>query len=336
SLLAVLREDEHAAMSLWETCFEQEKSVALQVIRRTLVGHLAEADVEEGRARGTMPSTTGKVTTEQLQSLLDIYRDLDGTSPVDGILDIAQAVVDSALVGERECWSETEGAEKTLKLVIGGIKDSLQEMAADATRRHGNEQAAATSPIFSDEEEQEMSAAWDQVLASIPSVTLGMLESYAEEEGAPKIDVPRWLWRHTPAPGMLVMAASLLAPTRVGIPAGQRAQAEQRLASDYLAVHRVAEKAAAHGLSGHMDAAAEGWAKQVLDYVERVAVSEGQRSRMTQWRELVGLSRGMDGVYLPLIARVADDVLCGNKCADLEYAEHGTAVAAANLLKGLG
>ncbi|KAJ2334576.1 hypothetical protein GGH92_008279 [Coemansia sp. RSA 2673] len=44
----------------------------------------------------------------------------------------------------------------------------------------------------------------------------------------------------------------------------------------------------------------------------------------------------MDGVYSPLVARVAEDVLRGVKCADLEYAEQGTAVAAANLLKGLG
>ncbi|KAJ2505772.1 Sec1 domain-containing protein 2 [Coemansia sp. RSA 1694] len=336
SLLSVLREDEIAAMSLWETCFEQDKSVALQTIRRTLVGYLAEADVE-GKARGTMPSTTGRVTAEQLQSILDIYSDLDESDPVDSVLDVARAVVASASVGERERWSEIESAEKTLKLVIGGIKDSLLEMAA-TVRRSGSEQT-----VELEEEEGEMSAAWDQVLASIPPVTSSMLESYVSssaEEGALEVAVARWLWRHTPAPGMLIMAASCLAPTSVGIPTGQRAQAERRLANDYAAVYQVAA-AVARGRPGHVDAnaaqrAAERWSTRVMDYAERVAISEGQRSRMMQWRELVGLSRGTDGVYSPLFARVADDVLRGDRCADLEYAEQGTAVAAANLLKGLG
>ncbi|KAJ2741680.1 Sec1 domain-containing protein 2 [Coemansia sp. BCRC 34301] len=330
SLLSVLREDGHAAMSLWETCFEQDKSVALQTIRHTLVGRLAE-EGGEGKVGGSLPSTTGKVTTEQLQSILDIYRDVEETDQVDGALRIARAVVDSASIGERERWSETESAEKTLKLVIGGVKDSLLEQAKESDNE--------------EEEEEEMSAVWDQVLASIPSVTLGMLETYAsssveEEDGesALTVSVSRWLWRHTPAPGMLVMAASLLAPSRVGIPAGQRAQAERRLVDDYTAVYRVA---AAHGQSDHMDAgvaqrAAERWSGRIMDYVERVVVSEGQRARMTQWRELAGLSRGTDGVYSPLVAQVADGMLRGDRCADLEFAEQGAAMAAANLLKGLG
>ncbi|KAJ2053694.1 Sec1 domain-containing protein 2 [Coemansia sp. S16] len=332
SLLSVLREDEGSGMSLLETCFEQDKPVALQVIRRVLVGHLAEADVS-GRARGTMPSTTGKVTAEQLQSLLDIYQDLEADQ-VEGVLDIARTVVDSMSVGERERWSEIEGAEKTLKLVIGGIKDSLQEMEG-SSRRSGSELAEGL-----EQEEEEMGAAWDQVLASIPPLSSGMIESFVgrkTEDELLESAVPRWLWQHTPAPGMILMAASLLAPTRVGLPAGQRAQAERRLAEDFVAVYR----AAAHERAGNLDASAVQraggrWAGRVMEYAERVAVSEGQRSRMTQWRELVGLSRGMDGVYSPLVARVAEDVLRGDKCADLEYAEQGTAVAAANLLKGLG
>ncbi|KAJ2687489.1 Sec1 domain-containing protein 2 [Coemansia spiralis] len=332
SLLSVLREDENSAMSLWETCFEQDRPVALQILRRVLVGHLADADVG-GRARGTLPSTAGKVTGEQLQSILDIYQDLDAEQ-VEGVLDITRAVADSMSVGERERWSEIESAEKTLKLVMGGIKDSLLE-TADSIRCSGSELAEGL-----EEEEEEMSAAWDQVLTSIPPLSSGMIESCVKRRTEDELlasAVPRWLWQHTPAPGMMLMAASLLAPTRVGIPAGQRAQAERRLTDDYVAIYL----AVAHGGAGDLGAsavqvAAERWAARVMECAERVAVSEGQRSRMAQWGELVGLSRGMDGVYLPLAARVAEGVLRGEKCADLEYAEQGTAVAAANMLKGLG
>ncbi|KAJ2734574.1 Sec1 domain-containing protein 2 [Coemansia sp. BCRC 34962] len=332
SLLSVLREDESSEMSLWETCFEQDKLVALQILRRVLVGHLADADVS-GKARGTLPLTTGKVTGEQLRSLLDIYHDSDAEQ-VEGALDITRAVADTMSVGERERWSEIESAEKTLKLVIGGIKDSLLEMA-DSIRRSGSELAEGL-----EEEEEEMSAAWDQVLTSILPLSSGMIESCVDRRTDEELlasAVPRWLWQHAPAPGMILMAASLLAPTRVGIPAGQRAQAERRLAEDYVTIYL----AVAHESAGDLDAsavqlAAERWAARVMEYAERVAVSDGQRSRMAQWGELVGLSRGMDSVYLPLVARVAEGVLRGDKCSDLEYAEQGTAVAAANMLKGLG
>ncbi|KAJ2004697.1 hypothetical protein GGI04_002519 [Coemansia thaxteri] len=318
---------------MWETCFEHDKSVALQLIRRSLVGHLAQLNAES-KTKGAMPPTTGKVTAEQLQRIIDICQDLD-TDDVQAVLSVAQAVANAEATSGKERWSEIESAEKTIKLVMGGIKDSLGEMVG-SSRRSGER-----AEVLEAEETQEMDAAWNQLLAAIPALSPGMLEACASEEPeslALEALTRRWLWRHTPAPGMVLMAASLLAPTKAGIPAGQRARVEQRLVDDYAAVFQAVARGHKGAWSaGAAQGAAQRWAARVVEYAGLVAVSEGQRSRVAQWRELVGLSRGMDGVYSPLCARVASDVLRGDSgCADLEHAEQGTAVAAANLLKGLG
>ncbi|KAJ2312286.1 glycine decarboxylase subunit P, partial [Coemansia sp. RSA 2704] len=142
--------------------------------------------------------------------------------------------------------------------------------------------------------------------------------------------ISQYLWQHTPAPGMALMAASLLAPAKTGIPRGQRSLLEQRLASD----HAAACSASGVKLAVH-DAAGQ-WARRIVEYADAVAASEGQRNGLTHWRELASMAMGSDGAYASLLERVASDVLGGGRCADLEHAEQGAAIAAANLLKGFG
>ncbi|KAJ2378448.1 hypothetical protein H4S02_007362 [Coemansia sp. RSA 2611] len=142
--------------------------------------------------------------------------------------------------------------------------------------------------------------------------------------------ISQYLWQHTPAPGMALMAASLLAPAKTGIPRGQRSLLEQRLASDHAAV------CSASGVKLAVHDAAGQWARRIVEYADAVAASEGQRNGLTHWRELASMAMGSDGAYASLLERVASDVLGGGRCADLEHAEQGAAIAAANLLKGFG
>ncbi|KAJ2751275.1 hypothetical protein H4S06_004176 [Coemansia sp. BCRC 34490] len=280
------------------------------------------------------------------------------------LINITRSIVSVEAAAKREHWSEIEGAEKTLKLIVGGIKDTLQEsvdqpqqqpqhslafsgaslLGSRNKRRGENANDGVSDQIL----ETEMAAAWDQVIAGIPrlapSMVDGCVKANAEEKTFEK-RVAGWLLKHTPAPGMILMAASLLSPARCGIPDGQRALAEQRLVGDYIAVWNAMAARESSSSSRQQqqqqlnhEAAAERWAARVMDVVEDVVVGHGQRGKATpQWREIVGLSQGFDDIYTPLFGRVAADVLNGGACTDLKHAEHGMGVAAAaNLLKGLG
>ncbi|KAJ1729775.1 hypothetical protein LPJ72_004797 [Coemansia sp. Benny D160-2] len=280
------------------------------------------------------------------------------------LINITRSIVSVEAAAKREHWSEIEGAEKTLKLIVGGIKDTLQEsvdqpqqqpqhslafsgaslLGSRNKRRGENANDGVSDQIL----ETEMAAAWDQVIAGIPrlapSMVDGCVKANAEEKTFEK-RVAGWLLKHTPAPGMILMAASLLSPARCGIPDGQRALAEQRLVGDYIAVWNTMAARESSSSSRQQqqqqlnhEAAAERWAARVMDVVEDVVVGHGQRGKATpQWREIVGLSQGFDDIYTPLFGRIAADVLNGGACTDLKHAEHGMGVAAAaNLLKGLG
>ncbi|KAJ1866065.1 hypothetical protein LPJ78_002161 [Coemansia sp. RSA 989] len=314
-------------MDMWDALLMQSRPVALQLLRKALADELAAIcnSPEEAAA-----PAHGRVTAEQLQTMIDAYRAQPASSSYNGALaEIAQAVVTSEKTGSDDHWKEIEGAEKTLKLVIGGIKDSLPETA----QVKGSPDAGFSSNAL----EEEMCAAWDQVLTAIPTLTSSMLSHFPTTEAAAIADadadaeryVSQYLWQHTPAPGMVLMAASLLAPSKVGIPAEQRLLIEQRLSSDCSAVLNILNWM-------HLDMDGR-WAKQVTNYANSVATSEGQRSRLKYWHELVGMSLGSSEAYSSLLERVASNVLSGSsECADLEHAEQGSVVAAANLLKGLG
>ncbi|KAJ1844856.1 hypothetical protein LPJ70_002769 [Coemansia sp. RSA 2708] len=239
----------------------------------------------------------------------------------DALAQVVQAVITAERIGVDDRWQEIEGAEKTLKLVIGSIKDSLGD-------------TFGSSHVDNDAWEEEMSAAWDQVLTAIPPLTSSMLERAASSMASAGTDaaerISQYLWQHTPAPGMALMAASLLAPAKTGIPRGQRSLLEQRLASDHAAV------CSASGVKLAVHDAAGQWARRIVEYADAVAASEGQRNGLTHWRELASMTMGSDGAYASLLERVASDVLGGGRCADLEHAEQGAAIAAANLLKGFG
>ncbi|KAJ1787928.1 hypothetical protein GGH17_006093, partial [Coemansia sp. RSA 788] len=243
------------------------------------------------------------------------------------LADVVQAVINMEKVGLEDHWKEIEGAEKTLKLVIGSIKDTLADTLA----------VGGVHGTFMDDDalDEEMSAAWDQVLAAIPPLTASMLEHInlditKESQEVTDEQIAEYLWQHTPAPGMVLMAASLLAPAKSGIPSGQRPLVEQRLAADYASVSN------ALGQKQSFTDSASQWAQRVTDYAELVAISDGQRSGLKQWRELASMTPGPDGAYAGLLERIVRDVLSGNRCVDLEHAEQGAATAAANLLKGLG
>ncbi|KAJ2370722.1 hypothetical protein H4S01_000101 [Coemansia sp. RSA 2610] len=328
SLLSLIRECQPSqadtqgtqpSLDLWETLLMQDKAVALQVLRSRLASELAA--VSNNPAEATAPNR-GRVTTEQLQTMVDAYN-AQPQSPErsDALAQVVQAVITAERIGAGDRWQEIEGAEKTLKLVIGSIKDSLGD-------------AFGSSHVDSDAWEEEMSAAWDQVLTAIPPLTSSMLERAASSMASAGTDaaerISQYLWQHTPAPGMALMAASLLAPAKTGIPRGQRSLLEQRLASD----HAAACSASGVKLAVH-DAAGQ-WARRIVEYADAVAASEGQRNGLTHWRELASMAMGSDGAYASLLERVASDVLGGGRCADLEHAEQGAAIAAANLLKGFG
>ncbi|KAJ2688982.1 hypothetical protein GGH99_002916 [Coemansia sp. RSA 1285] len=321
----------------------------------------------DGNPKRTLSLSRGKVTADQLQTLADLLANAESTASGFeesdyALVNITRGVVNVEAAAKREHWSEIEGAEKTLKLIIGGVKDTLQEsvdqqqqqqhslafsgaslLGSSNKRRGENANDGVSDQIL----ETEMAAAWDQVIAGIPrlmpSMVDGCVKANADEKTFEKC-VAGWLLKHTPAPGMILMAASLLAPARCGIPEGQRALAEQRLVGDYIAVWNV--MAAQDGSSRQQqqqkkknhEAAAERWAARVMDMVEGVVVGHGQRGKATtQWREIVGLSQGLDDIYTPLVGRIAANMLNGGACTDLKHAEHGMGVAAAaNLLKGLG
>ncbi|KAJ1987569.1 hypothetical protein EDC05_005759 [Coemansia umbellata] len=327
---------------LWETLMAQEKPVAMQLLRRKMLDSLKETSSDYA---DSLSSMQGKATVDQLQELVNALKLVDSathaSAQYDALVDIAQAVVDVEAVGAKERWAEIEGAEKTLKLIIGGIKDTLQE-SLESSRSDEYEGSNSADDIL----ETEMSAAWDQVLAGIPKLTVSMVErcDVGIKSAAESFEkqVSTWLWQHTPAPAMILMAASLLAPARCGIPSSQRMLAEQRLASDYMAVCRTIidspnlHEQRQYDRKGQEELAGE-WANWIMEKVEQVVISHGQRSKSAQWRDLVSLSHGLDGIYMPLFERIVCDVLNGGRCADLEHAEQGTAVvAAANLLKGLG
>ncbi|KAJ2524492.1 hypothetical protein GGI11_000784 [Coemansia sp. RSA 2049] len=351
-------------LGLWETMLMNEKAVAMQMLRRRLVDSLQRVD---GNPKRTLSLSRGKVTADQLQTLADLLANAESTASGFeesdyALVNITRGVVNVEAAAKREHWSEIEGAEKTLKLIIGGVKDTLQEsvdqqqqqqhslafsgaslLGSSNKRRGENANDGVSDQIL----ETEMAAAWDQVIAGIPrlmpSMVNGCVKANADEKTFEKC-VAGWLLKHTPAPGMILMAASLLAPARCGIPEGQRALAEQRLVGDYIAVWNV--MAAQDGSSRQQqqqkkknhEAAAERWAARVMDMVEGVVVGHGQRGKATtQWREIVGLSQGLDDIYTPLVGRIAANMLNGGACTDLKHAEHGMGVAAAaNLLKGLG
>ncbi|KAJ1948378.1 Sec1 domain-containing protein 2 [Linderina macrospora] len=135
-------------VGLWETLFLQDRMVALQILRRELVGVLKAADRQ---IEQTLPPMTGKVTVAQLKALVDAcLSNPHRLERADGMVVLAQAAVDMEQVKEAENWSQIEGAEKTLKLVLGGIKDSL----AEAEQRSGE--------FGEDSVAGEMEAAWDQ------------------------------------------------------------------------------------------------------------------------------------------------------------------------------
>ncbi|KAI8321152.1 hypothetical protein GQ54DRAFT_312028 [Martensiomyces pterosporus] len=331
------------SLDLWEAFLMQERTAGLQILRRELVSRLAAVD---GSIVEALPPMMGKVTSGQLQQLIEAYkaqpRAMDESCELVGI---AESVVAMEKVRVQEHWSEIESAEKTLKLVLGGIKDSLAEAAAsrrgsehgsrrDSSEGDGGENSTA------DEAEAEMEAAWDQVLSSIPPVSAGMIErcvgSSEPRDSCLEELVPRWLLRHTPAPGVVLAAASLLAPTRVGVPSSQKTLAAQRLAADYEAVYREASRRSGFVSAQDVRTSADRWARQLMAYADLVAVSDGQRNGLTQWEQIAGLSHGLDGAYSPLLVRVAKAVVSGSGAHDLVHAEQGTAAAAASLLKGLG
>ncbi|KAJ2519599.1 hypothetical protein GGI11_002524, partial [Coemansia sp. RSA 2049] len=351
---------------LWETLLMNEKAVAMQMLRRRLVDSLQSVD---GNSEKTCSLSRGKVTPDQLKTLADLLANAESTASGFeesdyALINITRGIVSVEAAAKIEHWSEIEGAEKTLKLIVGGIKDTLQEsvdqqqqqpqhslafsgaslLGSRNKRRGENANDGVSDQIL----ETEMAAAWDQVIAGIPRLTPSMVDrcvkANAEEKTFEK-RVAGWLLKHTPAPGMILMAASLLSPARCGIPDGQRALAEQRLVGDYIAVWNAMAARDSSSSSRQQqqqqlnhEAAAERWAARVMDVVEDVVVGHGQRGKATtQWREIVGLSQGFDDIYTPLVGRIAADVLNGGACADLKHAEHGMGVAAAaNLLKGLG
>ncbi|KAJ1787116.1 Sec1 domain-containing protein 2 [Coemansia sp. RSA 2167] len=334
SLLSLLRQCQpdktdtggsQATLDLWETLLMQSKPVALQVLRSSLASELAI--ISNNPEEATAP-TRGRVTTEQLQTMVDAYNAQPQSPDHSGALaDVVQAVINMEKVGLEDHWKEIEGAEKTLKLVIGSIKDTLADTLA----------VGGVHGTFMDDDalDEEMSAAWDQVLAAIPPLTASMLEHInlditKESQEVTDEQIAEYLWQHTPAPGMVLMAASLLAPAKSGIPSGQRPLVEQRLAADYASVSN------ALGQKQSFTDSASQWAQRVTDYAELVAISDGQRSGLKQWRELASMTPGPDGAYAGLLERIVRDVLSGNRCVDLEHAEQGAATAAANLLKGLG
>ncbi|KAJ2477104.1 Sec1 domain-containing protein 2 [Coemansia sp. RSA 2131] len=334
SLLSLLRQCQpdkadvggsQASLDLWETLLMQSKAVALQVLRSNLASELAI--ISNNPEEATAP-VRGRVTTEQLQTMVDAYNAQPQSPDHSGALaDVVQAVINMEKVGLEDHWKEIEGAEKTLKLVIGSIKDTLAD-----TSVVGGMHSSSMDDYALDEE---MSAAWDQVLAAIPPLTARMLEHITLNKPWANQDVTdgqiaEYLWQHTPAPGMILMAASLLAPAKSGIPSGQRPLVEQRLAADYSSVSNALSQKQAFTDSARQ------WAQRVADYADLVAASEGQRSSLTQWRELASMTPGPDGAYAGLLERIVRDVLSGCRCVDLEHAEQGAATAAANLLKGLG
>ncbi|KAJ2847708.1 hypothetical protein J3B02_004108, partial [Coemansia erecta] len=197
-------------------------------------------------------------------------------------------------------WRETQAAEKTLALVLASENDA--------------------------------DAAWDHVLTAIPPLAQEMIPDPATHTGSMN-DVLRILVANTPAPGMLVMAASLLSYRRLGFPQTQRALAIRRLVSDYASV-------AGYSISDSNDAAATNggsdawrWASWL---VERAAVlAEGSRDHQPG----LNIDFEIESSFMPLFPRIAADIASGRqvKCAQLELAERGGATGtAASLLKGLG
>ncbi|KAJ2222173.1 hypothetical protein GGF40_002930 [Coemansia sp. RSA 1286] len=192
-------------------------------------------------------------------------------------------------------WRETQAAEKTLALVLASENDA--------------------------------DAAWDFVLTAIPQLSQEMVPDPVTHTGSVN-DISRILATNTPAPGMLVMAASILSYRRMGFPQTQRALALRRLAADYAVVAGYSTED-----SHLLEAGSDAW-RWASWLVERVAA-------LAEGKEQFGTAVGSDleSPYAPLFPRIAADIASGRPvlCAQLELAEHGgTAGTAASLLKGLG
>ncbi|PIA15436.1 hypothetical protein COEREDRAFT_81987 [Coemansia reversa NRRL 1564] len=314
----------------------QDKVVALQVLRNSLASELVAA----GKNSADISAFShGRPTAEHMQALVNIARTqlkVSGFSTT--LVDMVQAVVDTENFGTKELWKEAEGVEKTLKLIIGGIKDALPG--------HGSSIRDVAHNSDDDAEEEEISAAWDQVLTAIPTLSSNIVE-LAEQQAESIANandfetwISQWLWQHTPAPGMIIMASSLLAPTKVGFPHSQRALAEQRLAADYTVIYSAAARK--YNTSSASEQAAQDaayrWAEQVIKLAHLVTVSEGQRSELKHCRELASMSNGSEGPYTGMLVQVVRNVLNINSrlCEDLEHAEQSAATATANLIKGFG
>ncbi|KAJ2711956.1 hypothetical protein H4R19_002998, partial [Coemansia spiralis] len=199
SLLGLLRPcqqgsaDRQPSVDLWEAMLMQDRPVALQVLRSGLARGLASSDT------AVAPELTrGRATAEQLQALADACRSRpQAMAECGSLVEAAQAVVSTERAAQDGRWKEIEGAEKTLALVIGGIKDALAD--ARVPSDNDNDDGAA--------DDDEICAAWDQVLAAIPPLVPAMVESCIQAGSELRERVPEQLWRHTPAPGMILMAA---------------------------------------------------------------------------------------------------------------------------------
>ncbi|KAJ1723696.1 hypothetical protein LPJ53_001977 [Coemansia erecta] len=205
---------------------------------------------------------------------------------------VSQLWTEAEAVAERGRWQEIQAAEKTMALVLSCESDP--------------------------------EAAWDHVLEAIPKMSGDMVPSLEESGPLSSVKIQHALVVCTPAPLMLVMAASILAPRKLGFPPTQREMAKRRLVADYLEIY---------GSSGDVDGAgAQQWASW---FTERVALLAEGKEQFD-----FSLECEMGVPYTPVLPKIADEVLSGRRmCVDLELAEHGGASAgttAGSLLKGLG
>ncbi|KAJ2787531.1 hypothetical protein GGI15_000662 [Coemansia interrupta] len=202
---------------------------------------------------------------------------------------VSQLWTEAEGVAERGNWQEIQAAEKTMALVLSCESDP--------------------------------EAAWDHVLEAIPKISGDMVSSLEGLDPSSSTQIQHALVVCTPAPLMLVMAASILAPRKLGFPSTQREMAKRRLVADYL---QVSGRESEH-------AGAQQWASW---FTERVALLAEGKEQFD-----FGMECEMGVPYTPVLPKIADEVLSGRRmCVDLELAEHGGAsgTTAGSLLKGLG
>ncbi|KAI7835151.1 hypothetical protein BX661DRAFT_176176 [Kickxella alabastrina] len=187
-----------------------------------------------------------------------------------------------------------------------GLREVVVRMEEAASRGRWREmQAVEKTLALVLAAEDDVQDAWDQVLAAIPPLPSD-------------VDDMAGLLSHTLA--LMAMAAALLGYRRLGIPPIQRALAAQRLASDYNAL--TSQTGAEEGAA---------WAARAVERLNSIAEggSGGGSFRLDS-----------DGVHVPLLPRVAADVLSGcPPYVPLELADRrngGGAGAASSLLKGIG